>query len=798
MWGMGSMQHLFKSAFITLLCATALWSLEITQSVGVQDKSSYIFVTLEETAPFNCVLTPPSMNQNGELNCHFDRIPAIRPLPVRNTFFEIDPVLGERFSVRIRFLKKASVHPVEGSTLSAERLVPSDLNRKAKRWLVLGYENTPPVLSGRGSEGLGFPVQLPAFDPPAIGPLDLRGAPVTSRSTRDEGQEFAAIISTFEAGNLPETLRLINRAVEAGRGRNLFLPEMLALKIKVLDRLGGSEIELIEIAEPWVRAYTVHHELPEIMLILANNQMKIGRSSDATHYYTTLIREYPASRFADLATVFRSDRYVAEGQVGEATIGYEKVLFNSTDIPAASLAASRLAELAITNDDIAKAAELYGKILQSNPGFFLDDLAKSGELLAMMADQKVFQPAALLAEILLPKVEPGTAEYEKRLLELARWQRLGGFGPKAVKTYERYLEEFPYALQKAVIQKEYDLLTFELGRDDIDESLALYERILERYPEDEAASRALYQKSKLLLQMGRYAEVKTLLPKLDRLDEKLFHDYRQQIRQMERTLLDSFIIKEECADAVSLIQDRRLHLSLRSDEPLYECAKKERAYPLALAIADENLLKTAPAQGIAWQQRRMDTLYAMSDYVRYVDAAERFLRMQRALRQPVEADRYYQLFGVYHRLRENPARMKELAELIELRFPRDPRNMDLYAALIELAKRQNDPQLQYDYAKKLVNRHRVLQVRTFTPDSELDFAQAASRLGKRNEAIMVLQTMLQGELAPIDRTRALFALGELLQADERPELAGAVFKRCVDLGLSEDSWSALCREKAAL
>ncbi|MGE4295467.1 MAG: tetratricopeptide repeat protein [Campylobacterales bacterium] len=796
---MGSNKQLIKTLALLFLSAPLLWPLEILQSVGVEGKEPFVFITLEESTPFNCILTPPSLHQKGELDCTFDRVPAIRPKADKNGFFEITPLLQEnRFGVKMRFLKKARVYPMESATLAKTPLVPADLNRKAKRWLVVGYEKTPPVLSGEEARGLGFPIELPDFDPPAVGPLDLTGAPVMNRSARDEGQEYAQVNAAYEAGNLPETLRLINRTLEAGKGRNLFLPEMLALKVKVLDRLGESETELIEIAEPWVRAYTVHHELPEIMLILANNLMAIGRSSDALHYYNTLIREYPGNRFADLAEVYRGDRFATEGRVGEATASYEKVLFNSTDVPAASMAASRLAELAIKEDKLLKATELYGKILQGHPEFFLQNITRSRQLLEMMAEQKVFAPAAQLGEILLPKVETGTPEYEKALLELARWQRLGGFKQKAVETYRRYLKEYPFSAQKAVVEKEFDLLRFDLGHETAEENLAHFDRILERYPDDEAASRALYEKAKLLLQLGRYAEVKALLPALDGLDESLFYDYRQQIRQMERTLLDSFLIREACADAVALIGERGIGLSLRSDETLYRCAHQERAYGLALEIADSNLKRTSKAQGIVWLERRMDVLHDMADYPRYIDAAERFLMMQRALRQPVEADRFYQLFGVYHRLRENPERMRELAAQVDYRFPKDPRNMDVYAAMIELSKRLGDTQMQYDFAKKLVNRHRILSVRTFTPESELDFADAAGRLGRKEEGILVLQTLLQNDLEPAVRARVLFALGELLQSDARPELAAAVFKRCADLPLQEDVWMDLCRQKAAL
>jgi tetratricopeptide (TPR) repeat protein len=776
-----------------------LQALEIVQTAGKENGEPYRTLELRAAQPFACELSEPTRDSNGTLRCYFDRVPAIKPHPLTNRFFDLIPHLGEKsFSVEIHFNRRASVYPLLSKTLSDQALVPSELGRKSDRWLLVGYHDSPPYLGQTRQRGLGFPVTLPAFDPPSVGALDAAGSPIGDSEAADDARFYAQALEAYEGGDMTETLRVVNRALDLSRERSLFLPELLALKLRVLDETEQSPEQLIEIGRQWVRSYTTHPDLPEMMLLLTRALITVGRTGDAFYYADQLIREFPDSPYADLAIIYKSDRFMAEGRVGEAVQGYEQVLFNSDDVPAAALAASRLAELAIRQDDLARASELYEKILISHPPFFLEDKEKSEALLMQMAEHRLVRPAALLGEVLLENRDEADEDFETHLRNLARWQALSDMKEKALENYKRYLALFEFAEDRAVMTKEHDLLEFEVGVETEKAQLALYDRIITRYPEDEAASRALYQKAQLLLQLGRYTEVAELLPRLDGLDSELFFDYEQQIRQMERTLLSSFIVQERCQEAIELIEKRELGTTLRSDEPLYRCAWQSHAYDLAEAVVDYQLRQAPPAQTIDWLERRLDILSKTGQVSRYLDESVRYLRMQRALRRQVSADRYYEIARMHHRSRDALGRLRPLAETIEKRFSRDARNIDLFSYMIELARREGDEALLYDYGKKLVNHQRRLAVDTLTPYAELAFADGAVAQGRTTEAIAVLQTLLQQELAASDRVRVLYRLGEILQDDARPEMAAAVFERCSALEAEEgDRWIALCREQTA-
>ncbi|MDR1451617.1 MAG: hypothetical protein LBI57_04705 [Helicobacteraceae bacterium] len=762
------------------------------------DKEPYLALTLKEDRAFICRVNPPLPLQKANMVCEFDRVPVLKPQPIDNRFFSVEPILGSaRFGLKVTFKQKALVYSIDASTLSSIPLAPNGESSRSSRWIAVGYEKNPPVLRAPNDSGLNFPVAFPPIEPPSIGALDINGAPIANRSASEDGREFSRILAQYEAGFLADSQRMIDDALAQSDGKHLFMPELLALKVKILDKLGDQGEALIAVAKPWIEAFAFHEETPEILALLANAEMRAGLIADGLYHYDTLIREYPKNRLADFARIYRSDRLLMEGKLYDATLGYQSVFFNSNDIPAAALAASRLAEIAARDDDIPKAAEFYEKILRSSPDFFLKDLDESKRLMNIMAEQKLYVPAALLGEIIVERAEPISPEYEALLLNLARWQNFAGMAEKSLISYERYLAEFGFSQQTPVAQKERDLLEFSLGGQTPEVNFALYDKIIKDYPDDEAADRALYEKLKLLMKLGRYAEASALLPKIDKLDKSLFHDFDAQMRQTERSLLDAFLLNGDCAAAARFSRDRKLGVSIRSDETYYDCAYAARSFDLALEIAGTNIRKHTPAEGANWTARRLNTLYAMADYPNYIDGEERYLTMLRALRKPIEADRYIRLFDAYRRVVRDPKRMEELAKEIESRFPKEPRLMDVYSAMIALSADQNDTKRQYDYAKKLVNRSRLTAVGAFTPEAEMAFAEAAQKEGKANEAILVLQTMLDGKLENRARSRALFALGELLEQNASSDLASAAFQRCANLEAGDDPWANLCREKIA-
>ncbi|MDR1912022.1 MAG: hypothetical protein LBQ52_06750 [Helicobacteraceae bacterium] len=795
---MRDMKRLFRSVYSLVFLVSPLAALDIVQTAGTANKEAYLTLTLKEERAFFCRVTPAALLQKGAMVCEFERVPVLKPQPIDNRFFTISPILeNNRFTLKIDFKKQALVYALDEKTLSQSALSPNGEKTQSARWIVVGYEKTPPVLRAPNDAGLNFPISFPALEPPSIGALDLNGAPIANRMNSEDGREFSMVLESYAAGFLADAQKMIDDSLAQSGGKHLFMPELLALKIKILNKLPNQEEALISVARPWIEAYASHNETPEVLLLLGEAEVKAGLITDGVYHFETLIREYPKDRLADFARIYKADRFLSEGKVAEATFGYESVLFNSQDVPAASLAASRLAEIAIREDDIPKAAEFYVKILQSAPEFFLEDIEKSKELTAMMADRKLYLPAALLAEILIDRIEPASSEYEALLLNLARWQNLASMQEKSLISYERYLAEFAYSPQTPVAQKERDLLEFSLGRNTPEANLALYDEVISKYPDDEAASRALYEKSKTLMRLGRYTEVVPLLAKLDKLDKKMFHDFDSRLRQTETALLDSFLRANNCEQAVSLSRDHKLGATIRSDESFFNCAYLERDFNLALEIADFNVRKRSPAEGAEWIAKRLDALYSTSDYPNYIDGEERFIKMSRALRLPIEADRYIRLFDAYRKTDFDSKRMSELAAIIESRFPKEPRLMDIYAAMIALSRNQGDVQSQYDYAKKLVNRSRLTQTQAFTPDAEIAFAQAAIKGGKQNEAILVLQTTLNDKLPDRDRARALFMLGELYEQNASADLANATFERCANLELTDDAWANLCRQKTS-
>ncbi|MDR2904348.1 MAG: hypothetical protein LBU73_00080 [Helicobacteraceae bacterium] len=800
------MRRLKLLAFLCAALSLDTLALEITQTVGetidanTSRAETYLALTLEEEHAFSCRVEPQTTIANGGAICDFVKIPALKPSAHENKFFKVEPIMGDRaFSLKITFKQNAFVYAVGENTRFTKPLAPLAEKLSSKRWVIVGYTKTPPIKEAAKIKGLNFPVGFAPTPPLSVMPLDLTGKPISGENSA-QSQEFSRILATFKQGELADAQSAIDNALAATKGKHLFTAELLALKIKIIDKMGNQDDALIAVAKPWVEAYTTNKDLAEILLILGKAETRLGLISDGDYHYETLIREFPQTNFADYARIYRADRLLSEGHAEEARMAWERALNTSQDIPAASLAASRLAEQAIRSDRIDRAAELYTKIMKANPDFFAGDVDRARELMDTMADHKIYEPAALLAEAVLRGTDSLQPEYEETLLKLARWQNLAEMREKALETYNRFLAEKQFSKDYFVVEQERDLLEFELdNKKTAAETLELYDRIITKYPRDEASSRAIYKKAKLLLKVGRHRDVLTLLPALDKLDKTMFHDYDQQLRQTERVLLDSFVRQNDCDGALGIIKSRDPNLTIRSDEPIYDCASKARNFQLALKVAERNLAQVSPAQGVIWSEKRLDTLFYMADYPNYIEAEERYIRMKRALREPIAEEHYLRLFESYRKTGFDNDRMRYLAREFENRYPKDPRLMDIYAAMIALARSEKDYAAQYDYAKRLVNRARLTQTGAFTPQAEMDFAEAAIKEGKISEAILILRGLLDTPLSPVSdpvRARALFTLGDLHEAADR-DRARSFYRECAAIN-SPSSWQKLCADKVNL
>ncbi|MCV6608656.1 MAG: tetratricopeptide repeat protein, partial [Campylobacterales bacterium] len=473
---------ILRSFLIFFSLTLSLYSIDVTVSLGSNGKQSYSLVEVVSEQNFVCEHIEETHLRRDFIKCRFKKIPLSKPVATENSFFKIKPYIKRRefyLEVIPKFngeLYSQTISTLENRTVYKKNIVNSNT------WLVLGFDGKNPFFKSRKYDGINFPVKIKEWDYPTIGALDIGGYPIGKGKDYDDFIEYNSLKRLFVKKDFRTLLSRIDRKLEKQEINKLFMPEILAFKIKAMDEQGNRQREVIEIGAPWIVSYTSHKDLPEMMLIVAKAYLDMGIIHEANSILDTLITEYPGNSYAEYAMIFRADRWRKEGKTANAKKYYDKVLYSSDDIEVASLAAYRLARYYIVGENLEKAKELYQKIINSNPKFYLKDYEITLNLAKELVDRKIPYIAAQIGEILSNSIDPTSQYYQKQLLYNARWYRKAGRLKKSLEFFDKFLIDYSYVKNIQDIRKEIDFIKFELDEGTSKERLAFYNAIIQKYP----------------------------------------------------------------------------------------------------------------------------------------------------------------------------------------------------------------------------------------------------------------------------------------------------------------------------
>ncbi len=242
-------------------------------------------------------------------------------------------------------------------------------------------------------------------------------------------------------------------------------------------------------------------KLPSLKLKIAEGILLSGKTEEAIQEYDEIIKDHPKTEHS--ATGLYQLGMIYQGQFGD--LKKAKQMFDSckTESPRSAVAKEALTKSA----NISKVEE-YQKQLSE------DETEKSGRALFLLAElylTQMNQPDSALAEYLVLADKFPESEYAAKSLYAAAWilQSIKKDTSRARETYERIVKDYPDSdyLKPAmeflglshdsfqVENAERDYLEAErmlLEYGDFDSALALYDRIMERFPHSTHAGKAAY------------------------------------------------------------------------------------------------------------------------------------------------------------------------------------------------------------------------------------------------------------------------------------------------------------------
>jgi hypothetical protein len=744
---------------IPFFLLTPLFSLEIV----VNSVNNYSILNINDKDPFIC-----KQKEKNIYICKFNKLPSTPVFSTQTVDFKLIPFFDKNnFYLKIKAKNKSIIKAFKKNLYEGynKRLTP--LNQ-AKKWIIISYKNKLPLIYQKPLKGLKFPLEIDMQ--PFVGAIDANGNPVDYDTQTADVIEYFSIIRQFKKNNLD-----IDRIDEflSKYPKSLFVPDVLYLKIKLLDEQNNNE-EVIKEANNWIKKYAFNEHLPEVILILAKNYANNADMESATYMYERLFTEYEGTKYAYKGMIYLADELYSAGDNKRAFSLYKKALANTKDLEVASLAASRLAQRYLTEGKIKEAVKYYKKLYKANKKYLLKNKTQVYKLINELADNKEYQLAITIGNDLLKKINIQSDLYEPLMYRLAKWNYETGNFKEAMKFINKYLEKLPYGDFADEMKNLKNKILFQIPDNNSTLMLQRYDEIIKKYKNSELAKKALESKIKLLYKLKKYKQILDL--------------NTTNIKDINKTILINsakFAIIQDlnnskCFSAIKIYKKFDVKLNKKYDEPLFKCAYKIRDFKLASQIPNKYLILNNDKIVLKWLINKAKIFEAQNDYKDLALIIDDICNIKKTNCYEFK----YKQFFAYYNLNQPKKFLSIAAKFLN---NDNIKNIDVFSKIILYSQKTNNTLMTYTYSKKILELEKKYNTFIQSPDIDFIFVETAKKLNKKNEAIKTLKNILKLKNIEEDsKAKAYYILSSMTGKK-------IYLQKCIKLKKSK-TWMPLCKQ----
>ncbi|MEN4046467.1 flagellar protein [Sulfurimonas sp. NWX367] len=773
---------------------TNSFALEISIESAKDNFIKYSTLDIRNTERFTCKEIKNDLDTVLEIRCIFLKRPVRKLKHIQNDFFKVNTVFkDEKFIVTIKPFYKIKLIP-EIFDLTKDNEVFNANVTYSDHWSVLGYKKTFPLFKQEeaSSLALDFPFYLDKDKLPYVGSLDLQGNPVYIKNVEDV-KEYLKIKKYYKHKEYEMCLESINDILN-DYPNTLFKAELLYYKIKVYAKIKDWD-NVVSVAKEFLREYSSDENVAEVLSLVAKAYAKLGENSNADYFYDRLFTEHPKSKFTQLGYIYKGEMLEESGGTKQALKYYKKALYETKDLEVAANAAYHLASLYLSYKP--KEASQYAmKIIQADPGFFMEDFKASQKMMEEFANQGYYKVAAAIADTLLQEIDATYDEYEELLKNKALWLAQTKEKKKALAALNEYLKKFPDGDYVDAVQVAKDALFFEVSDLNTTAKLAEFDKLIQEYQNDTIGKRALYEKAKLLLKEGKYKEVLSLKKSLESLDGTEYKDIQKIIQDAAIGEMKQSLRKKNCKQVLIISNEYNITLSDKWDDGIYECAMKGGDFQLSKSIARKNLKSKDLDKRKKWLFRYIKVDFATGNYSDVLDAAKDLITLIEDDKNSKYKEVYRYLFDTYERLEQKEKMIDAMAKIEEV-FGLDYKDIERYVAMVTLGNERYDDNLIIKYAKKVMQIQNKSNSYAQSPYVEFALYQAYMDKKEYNKALEVIKSLDKLGLKPTLRARQKYLLGSVLDKLWRDDAAKKAYKEAIAAD-PKSSWAKLAKSALEL
>ncbi len=757
----------------------------LTLNLARDNNVTFSVCHIDDTQPFLCKEVLNDLFKK-ELLCTLSQPITGRTAPLENRFFKI---YFKGKSVRIVPKYHCHFYPYS-DTFIDDQNVSTSMKQGSLHWMIVGFKKRTRLFAKENSNGLDFPITFEHNEVPFIGELDYNLKPVTHKEYADEMER---IRGAYRKKQYEEVLDRVER-FEQGES-NSFIPLAKLYELRAWDKMIETNeakkldpMEWVEKSKAWIEENPSSEYLAEVYSFVAKGYIKMGRYKEAKGYMKILKDDFSNSSYFFQVKLFEAKRYEQLKKFTKAITSYRQVLYHTQDVNLASLAALHLTKLYLAKSEYEKAKNLILKVQKANPPILVEQIDFTLSLAEQFADNN----ESNLSLSLLPVLEKSTKiDNDRMTKDKAYWYEKAGESDKAISIYRYYLEKYADGKYVDFVKEHLDLLALDSSEQNQSKRLAKLNDLMKRYQGKELWKKALLEKSKILVDQKAYEEILKMKNDLQKAGgEKLVQLSAQKL--FERDLQN-----QKCKEAVGLLNDYNITTPDTLKEKLFLCYKQQKDFKRAIREA-KTLLKDQNLTKKSQYLYELIQLYAQTGndkaLLLVANDLEKVLKITKEKRYE---DYCLKSVPAYAHLKKYEDLMLQEAQKCEKRLGDDVRLLDIYHYIVLYAKSHHLAPMAISYTTKMVTLQKRYHIDTYSPQVDIDLAEALRKEKEYQKALDALLPLLYKTLTDEEKAHVLYLAAYLSEKLGKIKEAKSFYTKCGEI-VKNSAWVELCAENMAL
>jgi tetratricopeptide (TPR) repeat protein len=719
-----------------------------------------------------------------EIRCEFNRaIKSIINSP-ENLYFKIE---SDSKSISITSKYKTNLYPIPNDFITKDKIY-TKRNGKYKHWVVIGYKDLPVSYEINQNIDLNFPIEYKKNNSPYIGALNLDEKPLQNDK---EVTLMSNIRDSFKNKKYDMTLSYCDKMLNSKNSS--YQNDASLYKIRVLNEFvlnDNNKVdlqELIGMVEDWIEDNPSEKEIPQMLYIMSNAYIKKGRSNKAIEIISLLKSEYKDNYFTNIARINLADSMLDKLKLKKARQIYESIFYSTKDIDIASIAATKLTKFYLDKNENKKAKEIYLKIIKANNNYINMHIEQAYNIAKDFSDSGDKNMSLNIAQVFDNKNIDRFLNREEVEKNIAFWYENRN-KDRSITLYRKYLKKYPNGSFVSFVKERLDALMIDNIQGDSSSKLAYYDSLMKKYPNSDIYKKSLLKKVDLLMESKKYEDILKLKDDLKKYGGESF------LNQVAKIMLKKSLNKNDCKDALSIINEYNITAQKWDDEKLFNCYLSYSRYKKADELCEKYLKDKSLSQNILWLYNKAKVMNAQEKYEEVIKISKDIEKLSKILNTKEYKDIIYLQANAYYHLKSNYGiEFIKSVSKIENSFRYDVRNLDIYEKAIKYAKSKRDDLMILKYVKKIISAQNRANISLYSPRVEIDQITALKNIGQNKKALKENIKLLYRKLTDTQKANVLYLAGDLsLKLNKKPE-AKEFFIKCGKI-VEDNAWQKLCAD----